>query len=101
MHTEPFILGDTHVHTSLGFFAICGILQAKGRCFYDNTLTGSAATGLYTGEGELSFQDVVEESQRNKAKELFCSRYLLVLAPGGRRELVVASGCNQKLRIAL
>lgn len=100
MHTEPFILGDTHARNSLGFFAICGILQAKGRCFYDNTLTGRATTGLYPGEGELSFQDMVEKSQRNKTK-LFRSRYLLVLAPGGRHELVVASGCNQKLRIAL
>lgn len=100
MRTEPFILGDTHASTSLGVFAICGILQAEGRCFYGNTLTGSAATGLYPGEGELSFQDTVEKSQRNKTK-LFRSRYLLVLAPAGRHELVVASGCDQKLRIAL
>lgn len=61
----------------------------------------SAATGLYAGEGEPSLQDVVEESERKKTGEFFCSRYLLVLAPGGGRELVVASGCNQKLGIAL
>lgn len=63
MHTEPFILGDTPVHTSMGIFAVCGNFQAKGRCFYDNTLTGSAATGVCAKEGELSFQDVVEETQ--------------------------------------
>lgn len=79
-----------------GFFAICGIFQAKGRRFYENTLTG-----LYTGKGELSFREVGEESRRNKNKELFCSRCHLVLTPGGRCELAVASGCNQKLRIAL
>lgn len=62
MHTEPFILGDTPVHTSMGIFAVCGNLQAKGRCFYDNTLTESAAIGFCTGEGELSFQDMVEET---------------------------------------
>lgn len=63
MHTEPFILGDTPVHTSMGIFSVCGNFQAKGRFFfYENTLTGSAAIGFCTGEGELCFQDMVEET---------------------------------------
>lgn len=61
MHTEPFILGDTPVHTSMGIFAVCGNLQVKGRCFYNSALTGSAAIGFGTGEGELSVQDRIEE----------------------------------------
>lgn len=79
MHAEPFILGDTRAHTSLGFCAVSGALQAKGRVFMAMLSTGTYAAGLYTEEGELSFQDIVEEGQRNKMEEQFCSRCFLAL----------------------
>lgn len=66
------------------------------RWVYDSTLPGGAATGLCTGEGEFFFQMWLRKARVIKPQQL-----LLVLAPGGTCELVVANACNQKSRVGL